>query len=293
MNKWLLKFRPLYAPDDGGTPTPTPGGTPTPPEVPGGGTPTPQEPEPQGTPTPQEPTPTPTPTPTPEPTPTPRPSDDAAGRIAALVAARHASNRERDAAIARANLAEETLRAIAQTGQVPGETPGAPAAPRALLPPIDREAIIADVRFNERCNSIAAQGKDAHADFPATLTQLQTLAGGQLPRGFVEAVLATDAPVEVLYALGKDPERADALLSLQGEPMRLVAELTKVAISAKGPKGREISQVPPPIRGAIGGAGGGNAPPSDDIYDPNISTERFMQLRNAQDKAAREARQRR
>jgi hypothetical protein len=95
---------------------------------------------------------------------------------------------------------------------------------------------LADTKlFNQKCNDIAEQGFATYKDFRPALENL-TDTFGQLERPFLEAVIESGAPVEVLRALGKDLQRAEKIMGLA--PLKQAAALAKFAVELENKPNR-------------------------------------------------------
>jgi hypothetical protein len=136
--------------------------------------------------------------------------------------------------------------------------------------------------FNRRCNEVARVGlKELGQEFQGRVEALNAAAGGQLPEDFLQAVLETDKPHAVLYALSEDMDRAVQIMALT--PARQGAAVMKFEreISAKGadaPPKKRISEAPAPKTASVGGGGGG----AKTIYDEGLSMKEFAEMRAKQ-----------
>jgi hypothetical protein len=135
--------------------------------------------------------------------------------------------------------------------------------------------------FNKACDAAFDKGAAKHADFKdavATLTQAGVIS--QQDISFVQDALETEAPEEVLYHLGKNPEEALELMRLN--PRARAIRLDRLARTLSTPAAKPISAAPPP-----GTPVGGSAKAELDLYDPNLSTAEFVRRRNEEEAAAR------
>lgn len=299
-----------------------PGGVPTPTGDGPGPTPTPQEPptalkpvgellgKKDGAAEPKE-------EPKVEPKPAPA-GDGAAGRISQLTAEKWSEKRAREAAEARAKLAEDTLAELARLDPEVAKRIGAPEAPPVAdgRPPartytqaeVQAEArrLAAEGDFNRRVNDAVLSGRAAHTDFDAAIGAMKELTP-VIPGDLVAAALETGAPGDVLYALGKDRVEYDRILSMS--PIAQAIAISQLAgklkaekdlatqvekakrqgegndLDAVGAAGApRVSRAPEPIKPAIraGGRSNGELP----IDDPNLPLAEFIKRRNEQEAAA-------
>lgn len=170
------------------------------------------------------------------------------------------------------------------------------ADPNAQQPPGQAPANLTDAQIEERANAIAAQreyqrgvartidaGNTKYGEpaFNAACNTLASLGANEQP-AFMQAVSDLDNGADVLQHLGTHPEVAARLMAMP--PVRMAMELARLEgkITAP-PPAKPLSRAPAPIAPIEGGVS--QAEP--DIYDPNISTERFIALRNKQEAARR------
>lgn len=262
-------------------------------------------------------TPDPTATPAPVATPTtPAPENRVPqSALDRVTAEKWEERRAREAAERKAAALEATveeLRRVA-TGEDEGATTP-PTAPAATTPPTARpdsgKRLTADElqklvtqqaeanAFRDKCNASVEEGRKAHTDFDAVvLRDLRNLSpvfdpvaqSPMLPQALVEAALETGEAHEVLYALGKDPSRAERLLRLP--PIRQAVEVAKFASElasarttspeGEGGEGGEttpaaatppnVSRAPAPVRSAAS-RGAATTRPAFDLLDPSKST---------------------
>jgi hypothetical protein len=112
-----------------------------------------------------------------------------------------------------------------------------------------REYADAD-RFNADSNAAYDKGKAEFGDWDDALGTFRMLGG--LNRDVIDAALATGEAHKVLYALGKDPDRAAEIISLP--PTRMAVALTKLATAAPAaPKPKPVSAAPAPVTPVNGG----------------------------------------
>jgi hypothetical protein len=163
-------------------------------------------------------------------------------------------------------------------GQQPPPAP--PVGPRAVVPgtPEFQAAVRAEsaaTRFRERADQIVVDGRGKHGDFDAVVSA-HTGRFGPMPQYLIEAALETGSAAEVLYAMAKDPQEADRIVSLS--PAAASVALAKLAAKAAGPApGPGTSSAPAPITPAVGGT----AAKVWKIDDDDIPMEEFVRLREA------------
>lgn len=194
-------------------------------------------------------------------------------RIRQLVAERHQTARERDAAEARARLAEETVLQFQRLAQgEEGALQGGAAVQRNVDPVALAQSMALDQRFNDRCNAEAVRGRSLYADFDRAISALQSLSGGNVPRDVLEAALETGKGSEVLYELSRDPDAADRVL--RAGTVARVMEITRIA--DKVTKGPAVSRAPAPARAAVGTRSTNAVKTSS---TPGLTTEEWMRIR--------------
>ena len=114
-------------------------------------------------------------------------------------------------------------------------------------------------QFDAECNAAYQKGAKEYADFDTALSNFRMLGG--LPPHMAEAAIATGEGHKVLYALGKDPDRAAEIMSLP--PVRMAVELAKLANApAKAAAPKPVSNAPPPVRPVDGAARASDNPDS-------------------------------
>lgn len=200
-----------------------------------------------------------------------------------LVAQRWAETRAREAAEARAQLAEEQLRQLRALAE--GQEPGVP-QPRAnggLSEEARIQAGVNEALFNQRCNSVANLARAKHGDdFTSSLSALQTASGGRIPRDFVNVALEVggeEGAGELILALGKDISKADEIL--RKTPLQQAVALTAMLSEVKrGAPAKEVSKTPAPLRPAVGGTG--NTAPGASSPNSKQSIEDWMASREAE-----------
>ena len=107
------------------------------------------------------------------------------------------------------------------------------------------------------------------ADFDEVVTQNEDLT---VTPAMAAAIKATDNGIDIAYHLGKNPAEAERIASL--DPVAQVWELGKLAATLNT---KPVSKAPPPVEPVKAGRSASN-----DLYDPNLSTEQFIKLRNKQ-----------
>lgn len=171
--------------------------------------------------------------------------------------------RAREAAERRAEAAEALLAAAK------GETGDTTPAPRAAAEP-DREAIRAEIRFNDRLSEIDVAGKkdmgaDAWETAKATLTGL----GAVKNVAFLQALAETEHPAKIFAAMADD---TDALLDLLAKPpAAMAAKLGRLDASFAKPAPKPLSGAPKPAAKVEGGSN----PPPVSMHDPKLSDAEF------------------
>lgn len=133
--------------------------------------------------------------------------------------------------------------------------------------------------FNNACNAAYDAGAKAFTDFDDAMKVAGSL--GILDPSVVEDALSTDAPHEVLYALGKDPDEGMRLAKLPRN--KRIAEFVKMTM--KTPAKPQISKAAAPIK-TVGGT-----PARDfDLTDEKVDMDEWVRQRNKQIEQARAAR---
>ena len=196
---------------------------------------------------------------------------------------------QRREAVRQARALEEENRALAaklaalQGGQTPAPVAQAPAANQPLqVNPADydravsaeAERRLAQAKFDEDCNRVAAAGKEAYPDFDAALNNLQ-LAGVMSPEN-VQALIATGDGHRLIYELGNDPAEAARIFSM---PPRLAAiEIGKRSATKTPAKAAPVSKAPAPIK-PLDGSVRVSSDPRDDDDDETYFQKRLAQRR--------------
>ena len=181
---------------------------------------------------------------TPEPAPTERPWYEK------VIAAKAHEARELKREVAELRARATAPQAAAQQGQQPaGYVPIAQVQDAAA-------ELVADERFAEECNAIADIGEAKYADFGEALSNWQLLGGP--PRPLLEAItaLGKEEGARVYYELGKDPSKAQKLLSMSSAKMIVAA--TKMGAAPLPPL--STTKAPDPIRPISSGRVANNTP---------------------------------
>lgn len=182
------------------------------------------------------------------------------GRVGHLTKTLSAKDAAIAAAEARAEAAEALLAATGRAPVIDGETPPAerpaPAAPpangrtytQAEFDEQVRQRTVADA-FNKQADAMYDAGKTKFPDWKESVELLN--ATGIMTPTLLEAAMATDAGAEVIHHLGNDLDEAQRVLSLP--PIRMAAELAKMASKLTAPTKVPVSSAPAPIK-PVGGA---------------------------------------
>lgn len=200
--------------------------------------------------------------------------------------------RARREAERRAEAAEAKLAELARKGG--GEQPGADGQQPITLDPavIDELANeraqkiaaqqFAEQNFNNACNAAFEKGIAAHGD--AFKSALETCGSmGILDPRIVADALETDAPHDVLYQLGQNPERA---LQIAKMPQaKRIAEFVKMTVKPAAPAKAAVSKAPAPVQGINGGAGSKDF----NFLDPNADDAEWHRRMDEAERARRAA----
>lgn len=122
-----------------------------------------------------------------------------------------------------------------------------------------------DRTWEERARTAAQR----FADFHDVVTHNEDLT---VTPAMAAAIKATENGIDIAYHLGKNPAEAERIASL--DPVAQVWELGKLAATLTT---KPVSKAPPPVEPVKAGRSASN-----DLYDPNLSTEQFIRLRNKQ-----------
>jgi hypothetical protein len=101
--------------------------------------------------------------------------------------------------------------------------------------------------FDGRCNAAYDAGEKAFGDQWSASIKNLGMAGLVSPTdtAFLEAALATDAPEQVLHALGQDPDEAMRIAALP--PMKRAIEMDRLATKLAKPAAPPERKAPPPV----------------------------------------------
>jgi hypothetical protein len=257
------------------------------------------------------------PEPAPAPAEPPKEQTVPLSRLQAVIAQKAESERAKEALLRELKLANDTLaehKALStRPGAVdPNAQPAARTAAERAPSPQELQALVAEEatrqNFNERCNTAAVAGREAHADFDKVvlgdLTSISPVVGQNgrpvLPVTLLEAALETGQASEVLYALGQDVNEASRIMGLR--PVAQAVELAKFANklqTAAAPAEPEVdddgkpiipnvSRAPAPIKPRVKQSA---VKPSWKAEDTdNFSTEEWIRQREKQVKENRTSR---
>ena len=134
----------------------------------------------------------------------------------------------------------------------------------------DREALRAEIRFNDRLAEIDTTGKkelgaDQWEAAKATLTSF----GAVKNMAFLQALAETEHPAKIFATLADD---TDQLMELLGKPpAALAARLGRMDAALAKPTVKPLSSAPkPPPK-----VDGGSNPPTPSLHDPKLSDAEF------------------
>lgn len=206
------------------------------------------------------------PDPTPEPAPAPKPKRTAEevlkGRVGHLTKTLGAKDAAIAAAERRAEAAEALLTAQGRAATPEGEPAPAPTPASASVNPATGRtytqaefdtAVSARAEadaFNRQADAMYDAGAGKFDDWKESVEMLN--ATGIMNKTLLDAAMATDAGADVIHHLGNDVEEAQRIAALP--PIRMAAELTKLATKLSTPPRVPISAASAPIpnvRGAV------------------------------------------
>jgi hypothetical protein len=230
-----------------------------------------------------------------EPKPEPK-KDGAAERINVLTREKWEEKRAREAAEARAKLAEDTIAELQKLGVAkPAEGEAKPEPPKPAVrtftqAEVEAEArrLAANAQFNTRMDEVVFAGRKEHPDFDEAIAGLKTVTGPVVPGEFLAAALETGSAGALIYHLGKNPSEADRILSMPAVAQAVA--LTKLASelgaqqNALGEAEPRVTRAPKPIAPRVGGA---------TRAEPDLETmpmTEFIAKRNEQERAQRATR---
>lgn len=204
-------------------------------------------------------------------------------RLAEVTAKQRAAEAKAVEAEARALAAEARAEARERTspeGEQPAKVGAKPSTQPGYVPASEVEAravkIAAETAMNARADQTYYAGKAAYEDFDAAIAPLQEMGAFNRPE-FYDAVFATDAPQDVIYHLGSNPNEASKIVGLlkSGNATKAAVEIARIegrlAAQKAAPKAnRPISKAPAPIKPVGGSAVPGDIAPEkmdDEAFD--------------------------
>lgn len=98
--------------------------------------------------------------------------------------------------------------------------------------------------FNRQANAMYEDGATKFTDWKDSVESLN--ATGIMSPQFLDAAMATDDGAAVIHHLGSDLAEAERVAALP--PIRMAAELTKLAARLSAPKSARVSDAPAPIK---------------------------------------------
>ena len=208
-------------------------------------------------------------------------------RMDELTAEKWSKHREAAAAEARARVAEQALaEANARLAAMGTGQPVAPGVAPAVSPPratgretaaeIEARAqeLARTQMFNEKCADVYRSGVQQFPDFQVKLNDLNRMVGGNLPREFVEAALATGKAHEAIYKVASDPTIADRVMTMT--PYQQVVEMDRLVRGGTAQPSAPLPGAPRPISPQAGMRG---TAPSPALEDENLPMEDWIKLR--------------
>ena len=139
------------------------------------------------------------------------------------------------------------------------------------------QQLVTQQRYIEDCNKAAQAGeKSFGADWKSAIENLE-LKGGfdeQTMRGILATAKkhGADAPAKVLFELGKDPNRYDALMALPYEE-----RIIEMADLVRAPTSKTVSSAPAPVSTI-----GGKAAPAGATLADGLDDDKWYAIRKAQ-----------
>src|SRR6516164_3823945 len=207
-------------------------------------------------------------------------------RMDELTAEKWSKHREAAAAEARARVAEQALaEANARLAAMGTGQPVAPGVAPAVSPPrttgretaaeIEARAqeLARTQMFNEKCADVYRSGVQQFPDFQVKLNDLNRMVGGNLPREFVEAALATGKAHEAIYKVASDPTIADRVMTMT--PYQQVVEMDRLVRGGTATPA-PLPGAPRPIASQPGMRG---AAPAPALEDENLPMEDWIKIR--------------
>ena len=179
-------------------------------------------------------------------------------RIGEITAKRHAADARAAEAEAKAARYEEQIRAMQANpngeSQPQGDIHQLAQAYAKQIADQQLEALT----FNQRCNSVAEEGKKEIPDFQASLDNLNQYFG--LSKEFLDVATNVDGAHKVLWYLGK-PENFERFEQISKmSPVKQAIELTKLNSVASKALQKPVSNAPTPIE-PVSGKGGSDGVP--------------------------------
>ena len=185
----------------------------------------------------------------------------------------------------------QRLRELADAAARRSDPAAAPPTPAPAPTPAPTPAPASDdARVNARVEEelLKRQVQDLQANiqanyadkWQAVLANFERVGG--IPPDVMTQLLATDDPAYVLTTLGTNPSQIQDVLDLP--PAKRQAALIKIGLakgSAGAPPAPKPSGAPPPPE-PVGARGSGGAPPTDNIYDPDLSDDDWYAIRQRQ-----------
>ncbi len=190
--------------------------------------------------------------------------------------AKHRQNQELKRQLAEEKAAREAAEALAAKFN---QTPANNGSTQVPVDEVERRAqqLVQQQRYIEDCNKAAQAGeKSFGADWKSAIENLE-LKGGfdeQTMRGILATARkhGTEAPAKILYELGKDPNRYDALMALPYEERIIeMADLVRTATP------KPVSSAPAPVSTV-----GGKAAPAGKTLSDGLDDDQWFAIRRAQ-----------
>jgi hypothetical protein len=119
--------------------------------------------------------------------------------------------------------------------------------------------------FARKTDEVQAAGEAKYEDFDSVVRAIR------MPAAVAEAVCATEAPEDVAYYLGKNPEEAERISTLG--PLNMAVALGRIDAKIKATPKRTVSNAPPPP--------GKHRQSSNTPLNPSkLTAKEYMQARN-------------
>lgn len=132
-----------------------------------------------------------------------------------------------------------------------------------------REAKAREAELDRTWAERARKAQERYSDFADVVTHNEDLT---ISPAMAAAIKVTENGVDLAYHLGKNPKEAARIAEL--DPVSQVYELGQLAARLQT---KPVSKAPPPVEPVRAGRSASN-----DLYDPNLSTEQFIRMRNKQ-----------